>query len=262
MTSYDSSETYVTLSVRGTKFTMLDPSNTIEAETFSDSGYEPAVVSILDELSKRYPVAAFFDIGALHGYYSALVSSRYWNWRVAAFEPNPKAYGVLVKNFNSLNIAGSAYALAINDTGESLYFRGRSIVGQTTDDAIIVSGVRFDDLEVMPTHVPKIVKIDVHGAEGLVLSGMTDSLKKDIVAVLVEVHAEHLLIGKYGYADILDMLEQAGLTAYEVMNFRQMPEIKLQKLVNKNRNQFVDYELWTEEQVKRERLVFAVKEED
>ncbi len=257
MTYSDTFESLVKFNVRGTKFSILDPGNTVAAETFCELGYEPAVVDLLDRVNARYPKAVFFDIGALHGYYSALVFSRYEGWQVVAFEPNPEAFAVLRQNFETLGIKGDARQQALNDAGDDLHFKGRTIVESGTPDAIVVPGTQFDELHIDFEAPAKIVKIDVHGAEGLVLAGMENAIRHDIAAVLIEVHAQHLLVGEHTYAQILDMLEANGLDVFEVEEFRYSDTATLVPIAGDRRDQFVDYTRWTEEQVSRERLIYA-----
>ena len=100
---------------------------------------------------------------------------------------NPEAFSVLEANFQRLEIKGQALRRAVNAMGDDLHFRGRTIVAPSTPDAIIVSGVRFDDMHTRGSRRPaKIVKIDVHGAEGLVLDGMREALIKVVTGLLVE----------------------------------------------------------------------------
>jgi len=232
-----------------------------EASDFFNSllGYEPGVIALLDRLYADHPDAVFFDIGALHGYYAALVGTRFPGWQVAAFEPNPEAFSVLEANFQRLEIKGQALRRAVNAMGDDLHFRGRTIVAPSTPDAIIVSGVRFDDMHTAFEAAAKIVKIDVHGAEGLVLDGMREALIKVVTGLLVEIHAEHLIIGNYTYAAMLERLEESGFDVFEVENFRHSNTPALERLVSDRREQFVDFARWTPEQISHERLLFAMR---
>ncbi len=257
MTHTDTLGPLVQFNIRGTKFSLFDPGNTVAAETFCELGYEPAVVDLLDQIEARHPKATFFDIGALHGYYSALVGSRYKGWRVAAFEPNPEAYSVLKQNFEALGIKGSAHRQAVNETGGNLFFRGRTIVDPDTPNSIVISGTRFDEIEENAESVTKVVKIDVHGAEGLVLASMGNTLHDEISAIIVEVHAQHLLVGNYNYSNFLEFLETNGLEVFEVEGFRYSNTANLVPLTGEKRDQFTDYTRWTKEEISRERLIFA-----
>lgn len=257
-TSTSTDET-VQIDVRGTRFPLLDPGHTVAAETFSELGYEPAVVDLLDRVEARLPRAVFCDIGALHGYYSALAATRYRDWRVYGFEPNPEAFAVLERNFRDLGIDGEARRQAINDTGDALHFKGRTIVDPATADAIVVPGRRLDDLLPDLPAGDLVVKIDVHGAEALVLAGMREALAGRVKAAIVEVHAQHLLIGERDYAAMLEMLEDAGLQVFELADFRHADETRLVPLTGAARQAFADYSQWTREQVDRERLIVATR---
>lgn len=256
--------------VRGTSFALHDPGDTVARETFSSLGYEPAVVDLLDQIADRLPAATFCDVGALHGYYPCLVAARYPGWRVEAFEPNPQAFEVLAGNIHRAGDAhatrepGRAHCLALNETGDSLHFRGRTIVAPDTPDAIIVPGRRFDDLARDLPAGPLVVKIDVHGAEGVVLAGMTACLAGslpgiDLRAVLIEVHAHHLLVGGHDYEGMLGRLEGAGLEVFEIRDFRDTDTALPVPLTGETRRRFVDPALWTQAQIDRERLILATR---
>lgn len=259
----DMSLSLTSFDVRGTTFTLYDPGDTVAHETFSALGYEPAVVDLLDRIAAGVPAATFCDVGALHGYYPCLVAARYPGWRVEAFEPNPQAFEVLAGNIRRAGHAqGNAHCLALNETGDSLHFRGRTIVTPGTPDAIIVPGRRFDDVAARLPAGPLVVKIDVHGAEGVVLAGMTSCLAGtlpgiDLHAVLIEVHAHHLLVGDHDYEGMLGRLEGAGLEVFEIRDFRDTDTSLLVPLKGETRRRFVDPALWTQAQIDRERLIVA-----
>jgi FkbM family methyltransferase len=258
MTNRPCAQSLTRFNVNGTCFQIDDPGGTVAAETFSDNGYEPAVVGLLDRIARHTPAAVFCDIGALHGYYAALVAARFGGWRIVAFEPNPEAHAVLQRNFDIAEIQGEARCQALNESGEALYFKGRTIVDPGIEGATRVTGIRFDDvLNELPSG-DLVVKVDVHGAEALVLNGMREALKTRVAAALVEVHARHILVGTQDYADVLEPLETAGLNVYEVLDFRYAVTPGLQPLIGRARADFLDFNAWTAEQVSRERLLLAV----
>ncbi|WOV91917.1 MAG: FkbM family methyltransferase [Candidatus Zeuxoniibacter abyssi] len=245
MTKIYLNDNTVYFNVSGSVFTLYDPGRTVAAEIFSNQGYEPSVIDLLDRAHERQqPNTVFCDIGALHGYYPSLIRSRYPEWIVHAFEPNPIAYETLKYNFDLNTIRGEAYCLVMNDNGKSLHFKGRTIVSSSEPDFIIVNGITFDQFANKINIQNAIVKIDVHGAEGLVLSGMRNSLGTVAKDVLIEVHAQHLLVDLQTYADMLELLGQGGLTVWEVANFRNQSKAELVPLVGINRDKFTDFSKW------------------
>jgi FkbM family methyltransferase len=140
--------------------------------------YEPHITGHLRELLT--PGKVFIDIGANIGYYSLLAAAK--GAIVYAFEPNARNLWLLRKNAhdNDLEIAIFPYALAdserlviytplrgngqISDLLDSLPSEEQEVLRSATLDQAL-NGIR-----------PDIVKIDVEGAEGLVLQGAQKTL--------------------------------------------------------------------------------------
>ncbi len=92
-----------------------------------------------------------------------------------------------------------------------------------------VQVLTFDQLCEKENIKPDIVKIDVHGAEGKVLSGMSKTLKNNVKHLFCELHDD-----MFGYAggDIIEILETAGLNVYEFTKHREKSGGKLDKIIN------------------------------
>lgn len=149
----------------------------------------------------------FYDVGANTGLYSCIVANSCDQCRVVAFEPYPPNITKLVKNaeLNGLEQM-SIFKTTLSDTSgttpittpeEPTPGHGTSSI---TDDlnAMSVPTARGDEL-IAKSRIPppNIVKIDVEGAEPLVVDGLTTALSEDRCRlVFCELHPPNL--SEYG----------------------------------------------------------------
>jgi len=84
--------------------------------------------------------------------------------------------------------------------------------------------VTFDRFCAKENIWPDIIKIDVHGAEGKVLAGMSDTLKNKVSHLFCETHSD--LLG-YTIRGIIQILEAAGLEVFEFTKHRELSGGKL-----------------------------------
>lgn len=147
----------------------------------------------------------FYDIGAHIGYYSILASIISPSGKVIAFEPNPYVYRVLKANIamaNSSNIDALPYAVS-NKTGTSTLVIPASVYAATGSLKDVHTWIyRMSDYRVVRVKVPTItidyfvnrsmmppsfIKIDVEGAEDLVVQGARKTLKEYCPRISMEV---------------------------------------------------------------------------
>jgi FkbM family methyltransferase len=129
-----------------------------------------------------------YDIGANIGYVSLSFAKRVGSkGRVFAFEPIPETFDLLAKNveLNKLNNIKTLNVAASDSTGETIIRIPRSLsmsslVWHHTDPSAVelsIKTVVIDELvKAGELPSPKFVKIDVEGAEGLVVQGMRDTI--------------------------------------------------------------------------------------
>ena len=144
----------------------------------------------------------FYDVGAHIGLYSCFAANVIDEGEVIAFEPYPPMRERLQRNAE-LNEGVRVLPIALSDSAGEVAFdnptfdRERwsgkaSIAPDPTDESISVETQRGDavvDEEGVPP--PTIVKIDVEGAEPLVVDGMTDLLSSDRCRLAYcEIHRE------------------------------------------------------------------------
>jgi FkbM family methyltransferase len=129
------------------------------------------------------------DVGANVGFFSLRYSNK--TEKIIAIEPHPRNFEILNKNIKINGIRNiEALNLAINDkVGNSiLYGSGgsASIINNSSDEKYVVKTTTLDEI---CKNIEKIdlLKIDVEGAEELVLKGGNTTLNK-VHTLVVEVH--------------------------------------------------------------------------
>ena len=183
--------------------------------------YESEVATkIRDEV---IPGKACFDIGAHRGFLSGVMAVAGAS-EVHCFEPNPanleqlKSLGDLNKQYKFVihemaigNHSGIVEFLLMNKSNmgkmrESTFQPNASEAAKLT-----VQACRLDDLianGVVPP--PGLIKIDVEGAESLVLEGGTNLLKMHRPNIVLEAHSQHLA------SKCLSQLQQIGYKIEEL----------------------------------------------
>jgi FkbM family methyltransferase len=173
-----------------------------------------------------------WDIGSFVGMYSILASRAVGaEGRVYAFEPTAQAYNMLKRNIR-LNGADNLTVLNValgKENGE-----GRIYSSQREDVAIhslmpgpnkdpngtpvsIWSGDRLVESGRAPR--PNVIKIDVEGAEFLVLSGMRDALADSKCRfLLAEIHPQDIPAFGGTVEEVKALLTQSGFVISREMN--------------------------------------------
>jgi len=141
----------------------------------------------------------FFDVGANLGIFSCFATSAITQGHIVAFEPYPPNIRQLKRNL-SYNAAESDYDIldvALSDSHGSINFTSPdddpgnqtgniSPTGESIEVEAITGDELVDDGSVSS---PTVVKIDVEGAEPLVIDGLEDSLNNSSCRLLYcEIH--------------------------------------------------------------------------
>ena len=159
--------------------------------------YEPAIQTVLEATLRAGDVA--FDVGANLGYFTLLMARSVGpGGRIVAFEPDPDMISALERNLTR-NIHDADRVIALAAAAGAATEKVRFARGwRATRGAVVATG---GDLEVDMMTVddaaerfgaPRLLKIDVEGAELDVLSGGRTVLKTVKPVVLVEVHSAEL----------------------------------------------------------------------
>lgn len=150
-----------------------------------------------------------YDVGAEIGYFSLIAAVISRTGSVYAFEPNPANVAV-IRQTNLLNSDLSLHIIekAVGNRSGRVKFvtfenradiSNASLLGrldaitnqdEVGGDLIDVDMIDLDSFSVETGTRPGLVKIDVEGAEGMVLQGMTHLLVEAQPCLIIEIHNE------------------------------------------------------------------------
>ena len=165
------------------------------------------------------PGDVFMDIGANVGFYSAFASAL--GAKVYAFEPTPETFDILKANVPEATLARKALMAA--DGQIRFADRGRahgynSAVIESGDTHIITVDAATLDGYCRSNGVhPAILKIDVEGAEDMVIRGGEATLMKDRPVLLVET--------EYKKIENAEVIRHICSLGYEAFTFGRLGEI-------------------------------------
>lgn len=165
----------------------------VQQQIFFDGYYERSLIAWLKESLR--PTDVFWDVGAHIGSVTIVAASLCR--QVVSFEPDPRSLSSLEHNLrkNGLtNVEVIPSALGTNSGEATLYQAAGANTGMTsllTDGQAPTTGVhvnltRADDVIARrPELAPTVMKIDVEGAEHLVLGGATRLLQMGNLRAIV-----------------------------------------------------------------------------
>jgi len=201
---------------------LVDPAEVIQCHIGTRGEWEGDIFKALRPLVQGGDVV--LDIGAHVGYSTVVFAE--WvgaSGKVYSFEPFPPHVERIRANLamNEIESRVEVIAAAVNDTAGlvDLYLPGslNSGVGSLSKPnrktrSVSVQALRLDDF--IQSHEIKSValcKLDVEGAEGHALAGMTESLAAHIVKdFLVELHPDELRALGDTTEGVLEMLRENG----------------------------------------------------
>lgn len=194
--------------------------------------YEPYTTKVF--LQHLRPGMVVVDVGANIGYYSVLAAATVGpTGKVYAFEPDPENFAILKKNIDTntfLHVEAFSAALSDRTGTDTLYLspdnKGdhRLVAGLKEDRVgITVNTLSLDDF--VATHgltSVNVVKIDVQGAENLVMKGMSRLLQSPNAPVIFfEYWPGGLAASLERPAALIEQLWTWGFTIYEVSESRK-----------------------------------------
>jgi FkbM family methyltransferase len=182
----------------------------------------------MDELEKD---DVFYDIGANTGLYTLFASKRCTEGTVIAFEPYPPNVAMLKRDISRNGVENvDVYELALSDSEGMMSFSqpeqpdvgygSASVEADPSESMSEIPTTTGDDLiSKGKIPAPNVVKIDVEGAESLVMEGMEEALSSPACRlVYCEVHLPGVGHRPPSEAfgatrdDIQDLLEELGFT--------------------------------------------------
>ena len=253
---YPEESTIISISVDNLKgkFEIKDYKEYIQRNLFFRGFYELREAKILKKILNSGDV--FVDIGANIGWYTVLAGNIVGSQgKVIAFEPGSNIFAHLnrnveINNFN--NVVTENFA--ISDSNGEIVLSG--VNGKNGGGASIVRNpdnyaeksketvkmVTFDNYVL--NHAIgqiKLLKIDVEGAEMLVLKGMFETLKEGkIENVLIEINDNHLIKLGSSSKEIFELLVNAGY-AISMIKYRPFNGYKLTPAKNISGNIFGNF---------------------
>jgi FkbM family methyltransferase len=165
------------------------------------AGFEPGATSTFFRLSAQARV--ILDIGAYFGYYALLAARANPQAEIHAFEPVPESFALLQKlaDLNGAVIACHRLCLSDRDGETTFFLPDRSLsaipnIGSLVDR--FGAGTRFSDrgsrrLEAACRRLdsfglaPDLMKLDVEEAELAVLQGGSETIRRHLPAIVMEV---------------------------------------------------------------------------
>ncbi len=180
---------------------LLDNRNWIDQQLIIRRPYEVEQITRCRQLIREHQLQCFFDIGANFGLYSVLLSDEAELSQLHAFEPLPRNAHQLGANLYLNNLDGRVklYNMALGDRNGNLdLFVDPHSTGVSTllpnelhrrqeayQASLQVEARIFDDLFSF-SGIRALVKMDVEGAELMVLAGMQQFLKSNQAVLQVE----------------------------------------------------------------------------
>ncbi len=159
------------------------------------------------------PGGVYVDIGANVGFHAVLAAGLVGlEGRVVAVEPVPWTLDVLRANLWRSGVNATVFPVAASDTAGTAHLaveqRHRSGARLDAGGSLVVEAAALDDL--LPELVVDVLKVDVEGAEPLVLRGARALLARSprLLAV-VEFRNERHASGE-SPAEVLDFYESLG----------------------------------------------------
>ena len=189
--------------------------------------YEPEAIKVLKEHIS--PDRDAIDVGANIGFFTCLLANCLHSGRVLAAEPTPGAHKRLVANVERNDLSQKVIvfngALAdkpgtldiefIEDREEFSSLGGishHSVRNDQNRKRIPVKVSTIDQLVSENGLNPGLIKIDVEGAEGLVLRGATETLKSFRPVIFAEFSRELLAAKGFKAESIVAELQATGYT--------------------------------------------------
>jgi FkbM family methyltransferase len=118
-----------------------------------------------------------------------------------------------------------------------------------------VTGISLDSWVRHGGTPPTVVKIDVHGGEGLVLRGGVEALHKHVKHLLLELHTPDYLVDT-SHDEILNIILDLDLDLFELRGFRRRTG-KLIELDSRKRRELCDMSTWNPEDLYYMRFLYA-----
>lgn len=174
-----------------------------------------------------------FDIGANIGYTALLTNIQGKTEKLLLIDPNPQALSIAAKNLILNNLAGNCTFLASfvsNQIGTEIPFftvgsgaagsmyKGHAKSAAALGSIFLVPTITIDELVTRYGWQPDLVKIDVEGAESLVLQGAAQLASAQHTTFMVEMHSPPELSMRKNAEQILEWCQVHKYQAWYMKN--------------------------------------------
>lgn len=188
-----------------------------EIEEYRTKFYGHEKTFVLDLYNKLKNDDVFYDVGSSVGLISMFASKKIKYGKVVSFEPDPQNLNALIENF-TINKFGKyiifPIAIGSEKTKLNLFTNGSNDQSPSLrkvnniENYIEVEVNSIDNLIEEGLIAPTVIKIDVEGAEFLVLKGMSKLLASENAPrlLIIEIHPEFLLEFDSNEFDIFHLL--------------------------------------------------------
>ena len=160
-----------------------------------------------------------WDVGANIGYFTLeFAKSVGSGGKVLSFEPHPEIFNVLQRNVRRnkyQNISLHNVACGEEATFSKLYFSTENegnhkiVKNSSSNDSVKTKIVKLSTF--LETHAPRLIKMDIEGAELLALKGLgTEYLKNNHVDFVIEYHPYEMSFFNIEGEEFLDFFIEAG----------------------------------------------------
>lgn len=184
--------------------------------------HESPVKKILIDSLKQKDV--FVDIGAHLGGYTCLVGKALKKGKVYSFEIDKKVFDLLKENIKLNNLKNvNAYNIGVSDKKGFVKIPKKKDIdpGLAIDTKLkknkkylTIKSTKLDSFFKNKQQKPTIIKIDVEGAEFLVLKGMKKLLEKENLKIFLEIHGNKLEKFNTNSKEIISFLQKKGYEIY------------------------------------------------
>lgn len=189
--------------------------------------YERDEIEVLEHLIREDDTCV--DVGANIGIFSVFMARKAFRGKTLAFEPVPLNLSVLGVNLELNSTSNvSVHGLVVSDsTGlvrfsvseDAAYSSMRSVQAKPETEVLKAQSDTLDNLFAEKGQRADVVKIDVEGAELLVLKGGERLLRTPGLrprALLVELSAENQAIYGYSPGDVISYMETLDYDTYSI----------------------------------------------
>jgi FkbM family methyltransferase len=209
----------------------VDLAEWIGQHIYMTGNYEPETTSLICSLIREGDTIV--DVGANIGFITLAASRKVGpSGKVLAFEPVSSTCAALRHNLlinNASNVVVHEIALSNASGMVTIYEgpirnKGRSSIRPMSDASghQTVPMAAFDALD-MSTEPVRLVKIDVEGAEQLVVEGMMEFLRRNRPHIIVEVSRDFLREFGHSEASLCKKLTGIGYHMYHVTDAGPIP---------------------------------------